>query len=238
MLCYVTKLEYHELSLYQRAPDFVAPNIAYALSFQYKEELISMGSTQFLQNASTLSFEHLFKSKLGRPHPYPSTYDIRKMFPQTPVQHQGKCGSCYAFASIVMIENIGALLAPLRWRRLHRGRVHLPGESLSVQSIVDCSSSKTNPDSFNNGCNGGNFKDTFKYVIKNGIVASSDYPYVAKVRVSFSIDCLIGKIMLNGASFSNLLQPKRNKRVKRTLPKIQSFSTRMGDFLRDLKRLK
>ncbi|KAL7674571.1 hypothetical protein ACOME3_000848 [Neoechinorhynchus agilis] len=77
-----------------------------------------------------------------------------------PIKYQGSCGSCYAFAVVATVE---AQLA------LRDGYVTL----LSEQQIVDCNEATL-------GCRGGYLDYTADYVLKEGLMAASDYPYIKK----------------------------------------------------------
>ncbi|XP_062821312.1 cathepsin W [Anolis carolinensis] len=87
--------------------------------------------------------------------------DWRKAGAITEVKDQGKCRSCWAFATV---SNIEAL-----WN-IHQ-RVQ---RNLSVQEIIDCSSNTT-------GCQGGHTWDGFLSVFESGGLSSCTlYPYVGK----------------------------------------------------------
>lgn len=81
----------------------------------------------------------------------------------SPVRNQGKCGSCYAFASM------GQLEAGVRIQT--NGRIHVV---LSTQDVVSCSH-------YSQGCDGG-----FPYLIAGrygqdiGVVTEDCYPYEGK----------------------------------------------------------
>lgn len=90
----------------------------------------------------------------------PAFLDWRDHGALTKVKDQKKCGSCYAFAVTGAVEahhflKTGQLL------------------ELSEQQIVDCSIDSE-------GCNGGHVGLAYTYLINNGIVNSTDYPYEAK----------------------------------------------------------
>lgn len=76
-------------------------------------------------------------------------------------QNSGRnCGSCYAFASISVLES---------HHFIKTGKLF----DLSEQEAMDCSSG-------NDGCFGGVENLVFNYVIQNGIGLSKDYPYESK----------------------------------------------------------
>ncbi|UJR18874.1 hypothetical protein I4U23_022002 [Adineta vaga] len=75
-----------------------------------------------------------------------------------PIENQGGCGSCYAFAATAAIEGTYALRTGARIE-------------LSQQQLVDCSS--------NRGCAGGFYDVTFQYIKQNGgLETKESYPYV------------------------------------------------------------
>ena len=77
----------------------------------------------------------------------------------TPVQNQGNCGSCWAFAAAGAIEGVVAIkygtLTPL-----------------SEQQILDCSNAGT--------CQGGWTNNAFRYATRNAICPDSAYPYTGR----------------------------------------------------------
>ncbi|KAE9592140.1 hypothetical protein Lal_00012941 [Lupinus albus] len=91
----------------------------------------------------------------------PSRLDWRKKGAVTAVKDQGRCGSCWAFATVAGIEGINAIAT---------GNLI----SLSEQQIVSC-------DKNNRGCKGGQVNKALSWVLKHGGIASEeDYPYIAK----------------------------------------------------------
>lgn len=81
----------------------------------------------------------------------------------SPVKHQGRCGSCWAFASTSALET---------FMRINNYNV----SRLSEQELVDCSKE-------NYGCNGGLMHLAFDYIIKNGGLSSNNqYEYKAKTH--------------------------------------------------------
>merc|ERR1711916_368627 len=76
----------------------------------------------------------------------------------TPVKNQGQCGSCWAFSVTEEVESMWALAGH-------------PLIELAPQQIVDC-------DTEDDGCNGGDTRSGYAYVIKaGGLVPEKDYPY-------------------------------------------------------------
>jgi len=92
----------------------------------------------------------------------PDSLDWRTRNVVGPVENEGQCGSCWAF---VVAESIASACA------IKDGKLVL----LSVQQIIDCSSSYGNE-----GCNGGMPDQAFQYVIANkGLDTWASYPYTA-----------------------------------------------------------
>lgn len=83
----------------------------------------------------------------------------------TPIRNQGVCGSCWAFATVAMLEG--------QQYRFGRSWHHLIG--LSEQELIDC-------DDTNNGCDGGSsFNALQKIRVMGGLSSRHDYPYVSGV---------------------------------------------------------
>ncbi|XP_054160663.1 dipeptidyl peptidase 1-like [Oppia nitens] len=117
------------------------------------------------------------KSKIiGRPQPAPVTDEDRYLASQlpdefdwrnvsgvnyvSPVRNQGGCGSCFAFASVHMIES--------RLRRLTNNTEQVV---LSPQDIVSCSE-------YSQGCDGGfPYLTAGKYAQDFGLTLEANYPY-------------------------------------------------------------
>ncbi|KAF7634421.1 Cathepsin L-like cysteine proteinase [Meloidogyne graminicola] len=91
---------------------------------------------------------------------HPSHFDWRTKGVVTPVKAQGKCGSCWAFASVATTESAYAV-------------AHGVLRSLSEQELLDCNLE-------NNACNGGNVDRAFSFIHETGLVSEGEYPYVAK----------------------------------------------------------
>lgn len=91
----------------------------------------------------------------------PPKLDWRTQGRVSRVKDQGACGSCWAFATTGAIE---AILA-----RQNRSTL------LSEQNLVDCSTPYGN-----HGCSGGMMDLALRYVREHGIMASADYPYIAR----------------------------------------------------------
>jgi len=76
----------------------------------------------------------------------------------TPVKNQGSCGSCWAFSTTGAVE--GAYFIK-----------HGEQKSFSEQQLVDCDRK------VNQGCNGGDMAEAFKYIESSPLELESDYPY-------------------------------------------------------------
>lgn len=78
----------------------------------------------------------------------------------TPVRSQGSCGSCWAFATVAMIENLA-----------NRANLSIDN-NFAEQVLVSCLYD-------GNGCSGGWYWTAFDYIKKNGIPHENCYPYAA-----------------------------------------------------------
>ncbi|KAK5969177.1 Cathepsin F [Trichostrongylus colubriformis] len=87
----------------------------------------------------------------------PAEIDWAKAGKLTPVKDQGKCGSCWAFATVASIEAVNAIKT---------GNV----TRLSEQEMVDC-------DTQNNGCQGGYRPYAMRFAQQNGLMKEDQYPY-------------------------------------------------------------
>ncbi|CAM4640925.1 unnamed protein product [Leuciscus chuanchicus] len=106
-------------------------------------------------------------SPLSRDHlPVPPRVNWTEHGMVSPVQNQGRCGSCWAFSAV------GALEGQMK----RRTGALVP---LSPQNLLDCSVSLGN-----RGCKGGYLSRAFLYIIQNnGIDSNSFYPYEHKEGV-------------------------------------------------------
>jgi len=92
----------------------------------------------------------------------PDEFDWNDYNAVTDVKDQGDCGSCWAFSCTGTLEGAHAIAT----KNL---------TSLSEQQLLDCTLSGQYNDS---GCDGGDPRDTLKYIINNkGIDTEDDYPY-------------------------------------------------------------
>lgn len=91
----------------------------------------------------------------------PENFDSREQWPDCvqPIRDQGSCGSCWAFAATTTFA----------WRLC----ITTQGEKnfmLSPQDLVSC-------DENDFGCNGGSMVNSWKYLLENGVVSDTCYPY-------------------------------------------------------------
>ena len=92
----------------------------------------------------------------------------------SPVKNQGRCGSCWAFASTNALET-------------YMRSLNYTIDRLSEQELVDCSKE-------NYGCNGGFMHKAYDFIIRNkGLVSDKDYPYVARTNKCNVCKCKDGK---------------------------------------------
>ncbi|KAL3835629.1 hypothetical protein ACJIZ3_010365 [Penstemon smallii] len=91
----------------------------------------------------------------------PPSVDWRKQGAVTGVKNQGKCGSCWAFSTVVGVEGIN---------KIKTGKL----VSLSEQELVDCEKD-------NEGCKGGLMESAYEFIKKHGGLTTENlYPYKAK----------------------------------------------------------
>lgn len=91
----------------------------------------------------------------------PASVDWRASGAVTEVKNQGQCGSCWAFATVAVVEGI---------HQIKTGKL----ASLSEQELVDC-------DTLDEGCDGGVSYHALQWITSNGgITSQDDYPYRAK----------------------------------------------------------
>ncbi|CAF1208569.1 unnamed protein product [Adineta steineri] len=109
-----------------------------------------------------------------------------------PIENQGQCGSCYAFAVTAAIEGTYAIKTGARIK-------------LSQQQLVDCSP--------NYGCSGGFFGTTFDYIKQSGgLQSDASYPYVASRQSCSSTSGNVGTIQGYGNT-----PPNDEEEMKRAL---------------------
>ncbi|CAF3301378.1 unnamed protein product [Rotaria sp. Silwood2] len=108
-----------------------------------------------------------YDNKKNDTNPQTNVFDWRTKNAVSSVKNQGKCGSCYAFAAVTVLEALYAIKTKSQ-----------NVTEFSPQQIVDCSSEKYE----NDGCVGGNFPPSISYISdKGGKIATKDsYPYAEK----------------------------------------------------------
>ncbi|KAL4177189.1 hypothetical protein KRP22_002123 [Phytophthora ramorum] len=79
----------------------------------------------------------------------------------SPVQNQGQCGDCWAFASASVVESAQCIAG---------GQKSL--NKFSEQQLVSCSTQ-------NHGCNGGAPQYAFDYILENGFCMEASYKYTS-----------------------------------------------------------
>uniref|UniRef100_A0A0E0M4L0 Uncharacterized protein n=1 Tax=Oryza punctata TaxID=4537 RepID=A0A0E0M4L0_ORYPU len=88
----------------------------------------------------------------------PASVDWRASGAVTEVKDQGRCGSCWAFSTVAVVEGI---------QKIKNGKL----VSLSEQELVDC-------DTLDSGCDGGVSYRALEWITTNGgITTRDDYPY-------------------------------------------------------------
>jgi len=97
----------------------------------------------------------------------PASVDYRTNTCMQPVKNQGQCGSCWAFATVALVEFNACIKSGKK-------------VALSEQQLVDCSTA-------NYGCNGGWQYKALQYIGKTGgIATSAAYPYTSSGGTSGS----------------------------------------------------
>ncbi|XP_054154851.1 cathepsin L-like proteinase [Oppia nitens] len=123
-----------------------------------------MTSKEFLEKFTTkmptIDIQKLRPFQLNVSVTVPDSLDWRSLGKVGPIKNQGQCGSCWAFATVAILESRLAI---------KRGSYR----SLSEQEIIDCTDGYT--------CAvGGNIQMALKTLNRlGGIEADSDYPYIS-----------------------------------------------------------
>jgi len=100
---------------------------------------------------------------LGDSSDLPEEFDATKQWPDCvhPIRNQGKCGSCWAFASSEVLSD--------RFCIASQGKINVV---LSPEDLVSC-------DYFDHGCNGGNPALSWVFLKYFGIVSDACKPYTS-----------------------------------------------------------
>ncbi|NP_001170085.1 uncharacterized protein LOC113604962 [Zea mays] len=110
----------------------------------------------------------------------PASVDWRASGAVTPVKNQGRCGSCWAFSTVAVVEGI---------YQIRTGKL----VSLSEQELVDC-------DTLDDGCDGGISYRALRWIASNGgITTEADYPYTGTTDA-----CNRAKLSHNAVSIAGL----------------------------------
>jgi len=110
------------------------------------------------------------------------------------VKDQLKCGACYAFATVAVLETLYAT-------KTQASTI----TEFSPQQFVDCSANG------NNGCSGGNFPPSIRYLNGQGgkIATESSYPYKASKKTC-QIDSA-STVELGNIEFTGIAQGDENQ---------------------------
>ena len=92
---------------------------------------------------------------------YPTSVNWVSANKVNPIQNQGNCGSCWAFAAAACMESAHAIF-------------HSTLYKLSEQNFVSCSGKYGN-----NGCNGGLAQYAWNYAKTYPVESESNYPYTS-----------------------------------------------------------
>ena len=97
-----------------------------------------------------------------------NSFDWRSKNVVGSIKNQLNCGCCYAFATAAVLESLYAIKNKAR-----------SVTDLSAQQILDCSSDG------NNGCSGGNFPPSLRYLSTQGakLATFASYPYAGKKQI-------------------------------------------------------
>lgn len=96
----------------------------------------------------------------------PAEFDWRDLDAVHPIEDQGACGSCWAFAVTGAYET-------MFWKEKQRQML-----DFSEQQLIDCSYSY-----FNDGCDGGELSYAYNYLHDYAFTVLQNYPYHAKDEV-------------------------------------------------------
>lgn len=125
---------------------------------QKKKEEKSQKEKEKKRNLQT---SKTFKNIRNLSDELPKNFDWRKFGVVSSVKEQGECGVCWAFAAAGNLESLYAI----KYKKIL---------DLSEEQMLDC-------DLVNDGCDGGNMEDAFRYIRQaGGLMNEVDYPYTQK----------------------------------------------------------
>eukprot|EP00794_Sanderia_malayensis_P005978 gene5978-6674_t len=123
------------------------------------------GKKMLQRNLPNIRSRPAAREHMQNADPMPASFDWRNVSGTnyvSPVRNQGKCGSCYAFSSMGMLEARMRILTANKQKPI-----------LSTQNIVSCSN-------YSQGCEGGfPYLIAGKYTEDFGSIAEDCYPYIA-----------------------------------------------------------
>lgn len=128
-------------------------------------------------NKQTLPEEDKTYEEQVQSNARPAAFDWNSKGVMQPIQNQGQCGSCWAFASISAVETAYKLQKNVTLK-------------LSEQQLVDCA--RDNVLYPNHGCKGGEFWWAYIYTEFNDLCEERDYPYVAQEATCEHHSCRTG----------------------------------------------
>ncbi|XP_062715733.1 procathepsin L-like [Aedes albopictus] len=132
-----------------------------------------------------------------------TSIDWRTLGAVTPVKAQGRCGSCYSFASMGALESHNFIKT---------GKL----VTLSEQNIIDCTIAYGNY-----GCNGGSMATVYKYVKANsGVDTGASYPYKGAVSNS----CEFNPANIGASITDYVLVPKNEAALQAAVATIGPVS--------------
>ena len=120
-------------------------------------------SSTTLSSSRSLTVEERLQLTVEPVHKLPPTVDWRTKGVTTPVKSQGRCGSCWAFASTAVLESHIAIQTGTLF-------------SLSEQELVSCADNPRHCGGVG-GCAGSTAELAFEHVLQNGVVQEWDFGY-------------------------------------------------------------
>ncbi|VDK60553.1 unnamed protein product [Anisakis simplex] len=111
----------------------------------------------------------------------PESFDWRSKNVVTDIKDQQRCGSCWAFGAVGVVESMNAIAKN-------------PLVSLSEQQLIDC-------DMNDNGCDGGYRPYALQYIRHNGIVPEELYPYAGKELDSCKLNTTLQRVYVKTVKY-------------------------------------